>query len=101
MKRESIFQKRLKDELEVIFPGCLIKRNTPDDLQGFPDITVFYKGKYAQLECKRYADAPHRPNQDYYIKTFNSMGGYAAFIYPENKDQVIKEMKRHFGDRKG
>ena len=96
MKLESVFQKRLKAEIEVIFPGCVIKRNSVDDIQGFPDLTIFYKGKYAMLECKRYKDAPHRPNQDYYINMFNNMGGYASFVYPENKERVLEEMRLHF-----
>ena len=96
MRLETEFQRDLKKELKVIFPGCIIKRNIPDDIQGFPDMTVFYKGKYAMLECKRYREAPHRPNQDYYVKTFNTMGGYAAFVYPENKILVLEELKKHF-----
>lgn len=97
MKLESDFQRILKSEIAVIFPGCMIKRNDPYDIQGFPDITVYYKNKYAQLECKRSKDAPHRPNQEYYIKMFNNMGGYAAFVYPENKERVLEEMRAHFG----
>lgn len=93
---ESEFQKNLKRELKRLFPGCIIKRNSVDDIQGFPDITVYYGQKYAHLECKRSARASKRPNQQFYVDLFNDMGGYASFIYPENKDKVLAELALWF-----
>lgn len=98
VKLESTFQSNLKKELKRMFPGCIIKRNSVDDIQGFPDITVYYGSKYAHLECKRTKHSPRRPNQQYYVDLFNDMGGYASFIYPENKDQVLAELGLWFNE---
>lgn len=93
---ESDFQKKLKKKLELWLPGCVIKRNSTDDIQGFPDLTVFHHEKYALLEVKRSEFAPRRPNQEYYVDYFNSIGGYATFVYPENLNKVIKELIEYF-----
>lgn len=100
MKLESAFQKEFKDRLKEILPLCIIKRNSTDDIQGFPDLTVYCGDKYALIECKRYKDAPHRPNQDYYIELFRSEGVYATFVYPENVDTVLVELETYFKDKK-
>ncbi len=44
---------------------------------------------------KKSANAKHQPNQDYYIDLFNDMG-FARFVYPENKNEVIKDLTRYF-----
>lgn len=97
MKLESAFQKSFKEQLKEIFPGCIIKRNSTDDIQGFPDITVFYHNKYAMLEFKRHKDAIRQPNQEFYIDLFKRMGAYASFVYPEIADTIKIELKLYFG----
>lgn len=49
----------------------------------------------AALEGKKSASAPHRPNQDYYVQQMDEMS-FAAFIYPENKEEVLNELARSF-----
>lgn len=92
---ESKFQAKLIKELKMIFPGCIILKNDPDYLQGFPDLTILWNDKWAVLECKRSEDSPHRPNQDYYIDICDEMS-YARFIYPENKEEVLDELQQAF-----
>lgn len=91
-KKESKFQKELKDELKEKFKDCVILKNDPTQIQGFPDLTILYKDKWAILECKRSEKESKQPNQEYYIKQLNKMG-YASFIFPENKEQVLNELK--------
>ena len=52
---------------------------------------ILYKDKHAFLEAKISEDAPHRPNQDYYIDKAKK-NSYGAFIFPENKQQILNEM---------
>ena len=92
---ESKFQRELVKELEAMFPGCYIERSDPGYRQGTPDITIFFKDKWAKLECKRSASSSHRPNQDYYVDMFDTMS-FARFIYPENKDEVLDELQQAF-----
>lgn len=93
---ESGFQANLRKELGLIFPGCIVTKLDSGDIQGIPDLLILYKDRYAVLECKRSATASHRPNQDYYVDLLKGMGGYSAFIYPENKEEVLQELRRHF-----
>ena len=47
------------------------------------------------LECKKSATASHQAQQDYYISKIKKWA-YASFIYPENVDQVFRELKEVF-----
>ena len=92
-KLESGFQDRLKEELKSIFPGCMVFKM--DQVQGIPDLLVLYKNKWASLENKKSANASRRPNQEYYVELMNKMS-FSRFIFPENKDEVLKELKQFF-----
>ena len=95
MKKENRFQGEVIKDLKKIFPGCIVLKNDPNYIQGFPDLTVFYKEHWALLECKRSKDAEHQPNQDGYIERGNEMS-FARFIYPENKAEVLDELQKAF-----
>lgn len=91
MKREGQFQKSLIDEIKQRLPGSIVMKNDPDYIQGIPDLIVLYKKRWACLEVKRFSDASHQPNQDYYVQLMDGMS-FARFVYPENKDQVLDEL---------
>lgn len=93
---ESEFQSKLIKELKELFPGCIVIKNDSSYIQGIPDISIFYGNKWATLECKKSKDAPSRPNQPYYVKKMNDMS-FSAFIYPENKKEVLNELQQTFG----
>lgn len=99
MKRESKFQSDLKKEIKEMFPGCIITKLDSGDIQGVPDLLILYKDKWATLENKRTKNASHRPNQDYYVEKMNEMS-FSRFIYPENKNEVLKELKQNFSKKK-
>lgn len=94
-KRESNFQAKLIKELKDAFHGCFIQKNDAGYVQGIPDLLILFKDKWAMLEVKKSEDAPHRPNQDFYIKRFSDMS-FASFISPETKDEVIRKLKIFF-----
>lgn len=96
---ESDFQAKLIKELRELFPGCFILKNDTSYMQGIPDLTIFYGERWAVLEVKAFAKAPHQPNQDYYINLFDAMS-YAAFIYPENKEEILRGLQSAFGTRR-
>lgn len=95
MAKESEFQSRLREDLETIFPGCITLKLDPSDFQGIPDLLILYKNHWAALECKKSKSASHRPNQEYYVNVLNEMS-YAAFIYPENREDILDELQRSF-----
>lgn len=96
--KESRFQSQLIEELKETFKGCVIVKNDANYCQGFPDLTILYKNKWAALECKRSEGASKRPNQEYYVNLLNGMS-YASFVSPENKEEVIREIHAAFGTR--
>lgn len=94
--RESVYQAKLIQRLRVLFPGCLVLKNDSSYLQGIPDLTVFWGRNWAMLEVKPSVNAPHEPNQDWYVETMNAQG-FAAFIYPENEKEVLSALQAAFG----
>lgn len=97
--RESKFQSNLKKELKDMFPGCIITKLDSGDIQGIPDLLVLYEDKWATLENKRNKKAKRQPNQEYYVDRMNKMS-FSRFIYPENKDDVLNELKTVFNSKK-
>lgn len=94
--KESEFQAKLIKELKKRFPGCVVIKNDPEYIQGFPDLTVFYNNHWAVLECKASSNASHQPNQDFYISHLDDMS-FGRFISPENKEEVLNDLQSAFG----
>lgn len=96
---ESNYRRQIKRRLEREFPGCIVIRPDPSDIQGIPDLLVLYGPRWAMLEVKMAADSPVQPNQPYYVRELNSMS-YAAFIYPESEDRIFHELQLALRDRR-
>lgn len=96
---ESRFQSHLIEELEYRFPGCFILKNDANLIQGIPDLMVLYKNKWAMLEVKASHSAAQQPNQEYYVELFHGMS-FAAFIFPENEEEVLSELQQTFQPRR-
>lgn len=93
---ESKFQTSLIKEIKARYPGAICIKNDANYLQGIPDWTIFFNDRYALFEAKKSEDAPPRPNQPYYVELFGEMS-FAAFVYPENKDEFLTALDVHFG----
>lgn len=78
-----------------MFPGCIITKMPSEDIQGIPDLLVLYGNKWASLENKKSAKAKRQPNQEYYVDLMNKMS-FSRFIYPENKKEVLNDLKQFF-----
>ena len=94
--RENQFQAKLIKEIKTLMPDSIVLKNDAGLKQGIPDILVLRGNKWAALECKRSEKAKHRPNQDYYVDKMDSMS-FAAFVYPENKQEVLNALQRSLG----
>lgn len=97
MMKENEFQRKLKNELKERFPGCIIYKTDPKQLQGSPDLLVLYGSKWAALEVKRSEKERRkpRPNQELRVERMNEMS-YASFVFPENKEEVLNDLERLF-----
>lgn len=95
-KLENEYKTALKKRIQFRLPGCIVLKNDEQLLQGIFDLTVLYGNRYAALEVKRGKNAPKRPNQGYYLEEVANMGGFAAFIHPENEEEVLDALQRSF-----
>lgn len=93
--KESVFQANLIREIKKRFPGAIVLKNDPNYIQGFPDLTVLYKDRWAVLEIKQSEKASHQPNQDFYILQADKMS-VGRFVYPENMMEVLDDLARSF-----
>lgn len=96
---EGRFKEELTQDLENLFPGCVILKNDEQLLQGVPDMLILYRQHWAMLEAKESENAARQPNQDYYVDLFDRMS-YGAFIFPENKRTILRELQQAFGTRR-
>ena len=97
--RENAYQAGLIERLHAIFEGCFIMKNDTHSRQGVPDLLILYKDRWAMLEVKKSEDAAIQPNQDYYVDLFDGMS-FAAYIYPENEEDVLDELQHAFKVRR-
>jgi len=89
---ERRYQAELIKRLREMFPGCLILKNDSSYMQGVPDLIILHHDRWGMLEVKASANASFQPNQAYYVSELNSMS-FAAFIYPENEEEVLHDLK--------
>lgn len=94
-KLERDFQANLIKELKDIFKGCLVMKLDSGYIQGIPDLLVLYEDKWATLECKKSSNERKQPNQKYYVGKMDDMS-FSRFIYPENKEEVLDELRKAF-----
>jgi hypothetical protein len=95
---EAAYQSKLIRKLKRVFPGCEVLKNDPNYRQGILDLTLFYGPCWAMLEVKASASSAERPNQAYYVEMMNSMS-FAAFIFPENEEEVLLALQEAFASR--
>lgn len=93
---EALFRTNFLKKVKDLSPDIFIEFADPGRRNGIPDVIIFYKDKYARIETKRSKDASKRLHQQYYIDYFNSIGIYAAFLSPENKEEVFNALRRYF-----
>lgn len=94
--REAEFQGQLIKKIERLLPDCLITKNDANYTQGLPDLTVFYRDRWAFLEVKASEKSRERPNQRYYIEKW-AEHSFAAFVYPENETSILIALEQYMG----
>jgi hypothetical protein len=97
---ENAYQAKVIKRLRQEFDGCYILKNDPNYIQGFPDLTILYCDRWAVLEVKASETAPFQPNQEYYVFELNHLS-FAAVIYPENEDEVFRDLQHALSPGRG
>ena len=97
---EGSFKKRLITAIKKEIPGCIVTKLEADYIEGIPDILILHKDKWATLEAKKdkgevTKPRPNKLQQDYYVATMDQMS-FSRYVYPENQEEVLNELKLHF-----
>lgn len=92
---EKAYRRGLIGRIKTRFPGCVIMKNDPTELQGVPDILILYNNTWAMLEIKKDPSAVCQPNQEHYVAEFNNMS-FASFINPDNEEDVLNDLQSTF-----
>lgn len=95
MATEAQFQSRFIKRLQREFPGSIVLKNDAGYQQGILDWTILFGPFWASLDIKARRSASRRPNQDYFVNKMNDMS-YAAFVFPENEEEVIAALHTAF-----
>ena len=93
--RESTYAARVVKKLNGLFPGCVILKNDAELQQGIPDRLLLWGRNWAMLEFKVDRSATKQPNQEYWIEYLGRMS-FAAFIYPDNEEEVLHALQQAF-----
>src|SRR5262245_59438311 len=93
--REGLYQSRLINKIRCQYPGCVVLKNDTSFMQGIPELSIYNEDRWAMLEVKPAANARVQPNQNFYVDMLNEMS-YAAFIYPQNEEQVLDDLQSAF-----
>lgn len=96
---ERKYQAELIKRIRLRFPGCVLLKNDSSYMQGMLDWILLWEDQWAMLEVKSSRDADEQPNQRYYVEQLGAMS-FAAFIYPENEEEVLDEIQRQFKARR-
>ena len=95
--KENQFQRTLVKEIRNHYNNeCIVTKLDSGYIQGIPDLLILHKDKWATLECKKSKNAHRQPNQQYYVDKMDKMS-FSKFIYPENKEEVLNELRETFG----
>jgi hypothetical protein len=91
--RENTYQAHVIEKVQSIFPDCIILKNDPTYIQGFPDLLILVDWRWAALEVKADPYASFQPNQEYYVRLLDKMS-FAEVITPVNEEEVLNALQR-------
>lgn len=92
MNETTFRKKKLIERLEREYPGAIILRTDPSDINSICDRIMLYGNQWAAFETKRAFNSTRRPNQDYYVNLLDDMS-FARFVYPENIEEVFRDLE--------
>ena len=93
-KPETLFKERIFPILKKIPRSWWIKTQQMATI-GIPDILGCVNGRFVAIELKRSKQQASKAPalQQHVIRLVAQSGGYAAFMYPENFDEILAEIR--------
>ena len=91
---EGNFKKSFCSKLRKL--GCTVFQNQGVGIpKGFPDTSVLLpEGLTIYIEFKAHKNATFQPLQKEWIKKLNDRNFFAYICFPENADDIMKDIKR-------
>lgn len=93
-KFKTDFRKKLK-KLGAL--TVLQYKQDATTVKGFPDSLAIFEGVVIFIEFKASKRAKYQPGQREWTKRLNDNCHYAYIVYPENADEILKEIKEIVG----
>lgn len=91
---EGKFKKDFCSKLKKLKCTCIQYQQSATTLAGFPDTIILLPESLAVfLEFKKSKTAKYRPGQKEWKEKLEERGFYHWFVYPENADKVLEEIK--------
>lgn len=96
---EGRFKADFRQELKKLgFTAVLQYKQDATTVQGFPDtIALAPESVVFFIEFKKSKNAKYRPRQKWWGERLTERGFFHYFVYPENKDEVLREIKEILG----
>ena len=93
-KPETLFKERIRPFLDNIPNSWWFKTQQLSTL-GIPDFIGCVRGKFVALELKRDQKEASKRHalQRHVLQCIVKAGGYAAFLYPENQDEILEQVR--------
>lgn len=89
---KQVFQKRLKKEVKPV--AILQYKQDATTIKGFPDTLVILEGVVIFIEYKKSKKAKYQEGQKLWHDRLEDAGHFSFYVYPENADEVLNEIKR-------
>lgn len=89
---KQAFQKKLKKEVKPV--AILQYKQDATTIKGFPDTLVILEGVVIFIEYKKSKKAKYQEGQKLWHDKLEDAGHFSFYVYPENADEVLKEIKR-------
>lgn len=99
--KESNYQRKLMKKLKLIDSSFFFVKEAKA-IRGIADIIGCINGRFVALEVKKeLAGAMRRTGrtvlQRKTIQDIQKAGGYGAFVYPENEEEILNDLKEISG----
>lgn len=94
MHPETKFKLRVMEDLKILPKAWFFKTQMLATL-GIPDIIGVINGRFIALELKKNKQEVRKSRtkiQKYVLGKIAEAGGYASMLYPENKEQVMRDL---------
>lgn len=90
---EAELQRSIVEAAEKLGYRCHHETDSRKSKGGFPDLHIVGHSRQMVLELKS-DQGESRPDQRQWIKEYQSAGVDARFVYPEDLDGVLEELRR-------